>query len=188
MHGVKIFAVYLKVTLTEKPAWFGEFLSIYFEPVDLHITLIQPRCIEDEAAMKVKSAVKEIWRETALRKEGAGVSFDRLNVERMSDGEYVFMLQCEQNDSLGRLQRELRAALNAYDAYVDPVTIEYEENFVPHITIADHLDKREKEEAERYFLSSYRCEAVIEALVVPIVKDQSVEERSNPAHQSVFKW
>ena len=126
---MKIFAIYLKVRFTKKPEWFDEFLRAYFEPIDLHITLIQTRFIEDECIADVELIVERVKKQTALLEENKRVFFNQLVTEQLSSGDYIFMLQCAQNDFLVHLQKELRAELSMYSSYVSPVTIGYEEQF-----------------------------------------------------------
>ncbi len=185
---MKIFAIYLKVRFTEKPEWFDEFLRTYFEPVDLHITLIQPRVIEDECIADVELIVERVKEQIVLSEENKRLFFRHLVTEQLSDGDYICMLQCAHNDFLVNLQKELRSALSMHNSYLEPVTIGYEEQFVPHVTIADYLDEQRKQEAEKYFATPYRFEAVLEAMVLPIVENQSIESRSDPDQQRVFTW
>lgn len=45
---MKIFAIYPRLNLTQKPTWFDGFRLKYDEPYELHITLIQPRYIDEQ--------------------------------------------------------------------------------------------------------------------------------------------
>jgi len=44
---MKIFALYIKIQLDKNSEWLSEFRKKYDEPGDLHITLIQPRYIDE---------------------------------------------------------------------------------------------------------------------------------------------
>ncbi|MEK9158149.1 MAG: 2'-5' RNA ligase family protein [Patescibacteria group bacterium] len=184
---MKIFALYIKIKLTEKPKWFDGFVEKYFEPVDLHITLIQPRYIKEEQISDLQARVEEVLRVFDIREDDKKISFDKLIIDKGSDSKYIFMLNTREGSFIGNFQKELKSALKDWDLFVDNVTKEYEINFKPHITIAVNLDGHMKEEAGKYFIEDYRFEGVLEELVLPLVKDQSLEERKNIDNQKIFK-
>jgi len=187
MVNMKIFALYVKINLTKKPEWFEEFLNRYFEPVDLHITLIQPRYINEKQIDDLESKVAQVM-EMNIMEGDKKVVFNDLIIDKETDGKYTFMLNCRDSGFLANFQKELRSALKDYCAYVDDTTKEYEANFKPHITIAIDLDNRAKEEAERYFISDYRFEGLLGELVLSVVKDKSLEERNNANNIKIFKF
>lgn len=55
---MKIFALYTNVTLTKKPEWLDAFLEKY-QPRGLHVTLIQPRTIEENDTEVLKQKVSQ---------------------------------------------------------------------------------------------------------------------------------
>lgn len=180
----KIFALYIKVRLTEKPEWFDDFLNKYFEPVDLHITLIQPRYIDKGQVGAVESRVAEVVRNTYISDNDKMVVFNNLVIDEEDSN--VFMLRCEKNNFVLHLQENLCSALSEYDSYVEDVTMVYESDFKPHITVAINLSEHDKEKAARYFIDDYRIVGRLEDLVLPIVKNQSVEERNNVHNKRIF--
>ncbi|OGM98465.1 MAG: hypothetical protein A2915_00685 [Candidatus Yanofskybacteria bacterium RIFCSPLOWO2_01_FULL_41_34] len=182
---MKIFAVYIKVSLTKKPEWFDEFLNKYFEPVDLHITLIQPRYIDENRINDLQFSIIRIIENNRLIDKK--LVFDKVVVDKGSDGKYICMLIAQENDFLVDLQKELKKVLKDYSTYVDDSTKEYEIDFKPHITIAINLDESTKEEAEKYFISDYECQGEMESLVLPIVKNTSIEERKDSNNLRIFK-
>lgn len=184
---MKIFALYIKLDLVKKPDWFNEFLKKYFELVDLHVTLIQPRYIDEKEIDNLQSKITKIVENLSLREVDRNLYFGQLVIDKESDGKYIFMLNAKENNFLINFQKELRESLENYSEYVDASTKEYEINFKPHITIAVNLDVSTKEEAEKYFVSDYMCEGLIETLVLPIVKDTSIEERTNTNNLRIFQ-
>lgn len=184
---MKIFALYIKLSLTKKPEWLGEFLDKYFEPVDLHVTLTQPRYIDEGQVDNLQSNIISLIKSISIKEDDRKVIFDKLTIDKESDGRYVFMLNVRENNFLISFQKELQAALKDYTEYLDDSTKEYEVNFKPHITIAINLDAATKEEAEKYFASDYKFEGLLEALVLPIVKDTSIEERNDTNNLRSFK-
>jgi 2'-5' RNA ligase len=184
---MKIFALYIKIQLIDKPTWFGEFIEKYFEPVTLHVTLIQPRYVDEEQVQALQSLVREAVKKFSTFGYDKKVVFDSLDVEKESDEKFTFMLGTRNNDFINNLQKELRISLEKYDTFVDEAHKEYEINFRPHITIAIDLDEKTKEEALQYFATPYKLEGIIEELVLPVVKDQSIEERTDTKNQNIFK-
>ncbi|MBI2064960.1 MAG: 2'-5' RNA ligase family protein [Candidatus Yanofskybacteria bacterium] len=184
---MKIFALYIKVRLVKKPEWFDEFLEKYFEPVDLHVTLIQPRYIDEKQIDDLQSRVIKTINNISIREIDKKIFFDKLIVDKESDGKYIFMLNAKENNFLIDFQKELRATLEDCNAYLDNSNKEYEIDFKPHITIATDLDNSRKEEAEKYFVSDYKCVGLIEELVMPIVKNTSIEERTDVNNLRIFK-
>ena len=186
---MKIFALYIKIKLTKKPEWFEEFLEKYFEPVDLHITLIQPRYVDEKQTDDLELKVSELIKKANVVGTERKLFFDNLVTDRGSDGKYILMLNSGESHFLNNFQKELRLVLKDYNFYVDNSSKEYEINFNPHITIAIDLDELAKEEAEKYFITDHGFEGVIGVigeLVLVMVKDQSIEERTNPNNKKIF--
>ena len=183
---MKIFALYIKTKLTDKPEWFEEFLNKYFEPVDLHITLIQPRYVDEKQIDDLESRIIEIIKNISISETDKKLFFDKLVIEKESDGKYIFMLNTKENNFLTNFQKELMLTLRDYNLYVDDANRWYEIDFKPHITIEINLDEKKKEKAEKYFTSDYECDGLIGELVMPIVKDVSIEERTDVKNLRVF--
>lgn len=185
---MKIFAVYLKVKLTIKPEWFDEFVKEYNEYSDfIHITLIQPRYFHESEVESLNNKVSEVLKRFTITEEDKKLHFNNLVIDQGSEMRYVFMVNSTENKFVNDLQRELMRALKGYDQYLKEITKEYENNFKPHITVADDLDEGKKKEAAKYFAGEYEIEGVIEALVLPTVKNTSFEERTNPNNLKLFK-
>jgi 2'-5' RNA ligase len=185
---MKIFAVYIKVSLVKKSEWFDEFLHKYFEPVDLHITLIQPRYIDERHISNVESEISETIGKLNMREEDKMTFSDNVKIDKESNGKYTFMLNIVGNLSLVNLQKELRSVLMDYVEYVDDSTREYETNFKPHITIAVNLDSQAKETAEKYFNPDFRFEVSLDELVLSVVTGQSIEERNHGDNKMLMKF
>ena len=184
---MKIFAVYLRVKLNKKPHWFDEFIARYLRvSMILHVTLIQPRYISEQDISDIKLKIADVLNTEKFTGEDKKISFDKLMVDREENGKYVFMLNAKYNSHLISIQKELQLVLNSYKNYCDDVTIEYETNFKPHITVGVDVDPNLKEEAEKYFSTDYTCEGEITELVLPIVKHRSNEEADNINNLTIF--
>ncbi len=184
---MKIFATYLTLHLTRKPEWLDDFLSAYHEPVELHITLTQARYIEEGQIDVLYAAVGRVLNEHLQLPRESRVLFDKLIVDQEPDGTYTYMLTTTRNTFISNLQHDMRAAIAQHVHYVDVATKEYEEHFMPHITIATNIDEAAKPEVEKYVGNGFECEGVIDALVLPVVDNTSVEERTDRTKQRVYK-
>ncbi|MEI6296715.1 MAG: 2'-5' RNA ligase family protein [bacterium] len=185
---MKIFALYFKVKLIQKPEWFDGFRKEYDEPHDLHVTLIQPKYIKEGQVDAMKSKVTEVLNRQKISEDDKKLIFDKLAPRtKGDDGKYIFMVGCTKNDFLYNFQKELQTKLTEFNNYVDKITIGYENNFKPHITIAVNLDDKRKDEAEKYFNSDYTCIGYFDELILAVVKDQSIEERTNLNNKTAFK-
>lgn len=185
---MKIFALYFKVKLTKKPEWFDEFVKKYHEYSDfIHITLIQPRYFNENEVENLNNKISEVLKKFTITEEDKKLYFDNLVIGKGSEMEYVFMVNSRENKFLNDIQKELKEALKDYNQYLKEITKEYENNFKPHITVADDLDEEKKKEAEKYFAGDYEIEGVIEGLILPTVKDASFGERTNPNNLKLFR-
>src|SRR3989344_8198091 len=116
---MKIFALYIKIKLIEKPEWFDGFLNKYFEPVDLHITLIQPRYVDEQQINDLESRITEIIKNISIGEIDKKLFFDKLVIEKEFDGKYIIMLNAKESNFLTNFQKDLRVTLRDYDLYVD---------------------------------------------------------------------
>ncbi len=183
---MKIFAIYLRINLTQKPKWFDKFRKKNEGWFELHITLIQPRYITDEQIKDLKSRVKNTLAELELEEKDKKLIFNKPVFEELPDGKYLFMWLIEKNLWLMQLQKKLRAVLENYDNYCDEITKEYEEDFRPHITVVESIDANQKKEVERSFSSDFMFEGTVKDLVLPVVKNTSKEERENANNLTIF--
>ncbi len=183
---MKIFAVYLRLNLIQKPEWFDEFRSKYDEPLELHVTLIQPRYIAEEKVDDISASLATFLDKEKMSSINKMISFDQLVYEQEHDGTYTLMLIAQMADELHNFQKKLRDTLREFTEYVDKATIEYEKNFRPHITIARNIHSTYLPEVLAHFQSDFLVKGVLTKLVLPIVKDTSVEERKNPSNQQAF--
>lgn len=183
---MKIFAVYLSITLTKKPEWFDEFRDKYQGTKILHVTLIQPRYVQEDEIENIKKKIKEVPDTFTFTVNDKKLIFDTLESGQESNGKYLFMLLAQPNFALAKLQRELIQALETYNNYCDELTKEYEANFRPHITIGVNISPEVQEDAKSYFDTAYVCVGEIQELVLPVVKDRSVEEADNLSNLTRF--
>ena len=181
----KIFAIYFKINLTQKPEWFDEFRDAYQGTKILHVTLVQPRFIEEDQVPNIKSKIQEVLNKYNFTDDIKKIIFNKLESGEGMDWKYVFMLLAEENKTLINFQKDLVVAMRRYSNYCDEPNKEYETNFKPHLTIGVNIEPKDKDKALRYFYSEYTCVGAITELILPVVKDRSVEEADNIKHYSV---
>jgi 2'-5' RNA ligase len=181
---MKIFALYTNLKLKEKPAWFDEFTEKYGAWWEPHITLCQPRHINDDEIDQLKEIANDFFSKLRILGHAIEVSFN--SILPQSDKNAI-MLKAENNATLMKLQRELCAMLSEYTHYVDPLTQSYEENFEPHITIARDLSEEQYREACDYLKDECSCQGIIDEIVLAIVKENTPEEANNPVNQMRYK-
>lgn len=199
---MKIFGLYTNVTLTKKPEWLDNFLGKY-QPRGLHVTLIQPRTIEENDIEVLKQKVSQFISEHS---GPINVAFDEVIYNKEEVGA---ILVCARNaDTLMRLQKDLRLTLSEYNNYAELVGENYEKNFWPHITIGDKIPQQQYEEAldllkddscheevidgaisrltRQPLKSDSRCEGTISEVVLAIVNDMTTEEANNPLNKTMY--
>jgi 2'-5' RNA ligase len=181
---MKIFALYLRVTLTNKPTWFNSLREKYSSNSILHITLIQPRYIENNKIDKLKNIVGTVLNNNRINDEDRELIFTDSVIEE-DNGKYLLM-SFVKNESIFRLQNNLLNELGEFKNYCDDITKEYEIDFRPHITVADLIDKSHTDEVSNLISKDHNLQGEIEDLVLAIVKEQSVEESENPDNWNVF--
>lgn len=200
---MKIFGLYTNVTLTKKPEWLDAFLEKY-QSRGLHVTLIQPRTIEENDTGVLKQKISQFISEHS---GSISLVFDELIYNKEEAGA---ILVCAKNaDTLMKLQKDLRLALSEYKNYVEPVGENYEKNFWPHITIGDKVPQQQYEEAldllkddscheevidgaisrltKSPLKSDCRCEGTISEVVLAIVSDMTTEEANNSNNKTIYQ-
>ena len=183
---MKIFAFYLRLNLIQSPIWLEDFRLKYDEPVDLHLTLIQPRYVDEQSVYVLKSKVAQFLSEHKFVSEDKTVEFNKLVCEQELDDTYTIMLLAQTTDKILNLQTGLKEILREYGEYVDQDTIEYEQNFRPHFTIGRDINSSLLQEVESYFETEFLVQGTLTDLVLAVVKNTSVKERKNPDNLTII--
>lgn len=180
---MKIFALYLSLDLTTKPAWFDSFREKNSTKFSLHVTLVQPRYIEESQIEGVKSIVEKVLKDFTFTAEDKKVVFEQTEIEKEADGNYLFLWLIKNNPSILSLQKKLVEALKDFNNYCDPTTIEYELDFKPHMTVADQIVNNT--EVHELLSQNAVCEGTIHDLILPIVDKRGDEDPENLVHYSI---
>lgn len=133
---MKIFAIYTDINLLDKPSWFDEFRRKYDKSWKLHLTLIQPRYIDESDIEALKQKVGDFLISAELA--GIPLFFNDPIVSKDDDGIDIFLYPAPVT-ALITLQKQLRNVLVEYNNFVNLQSKEYEIDFKPHITIGRSL-------------------------------------------------
>ena len=182
---MKIFAIYLRLVLTSKPDWFDDIRNKYSSTSILHITLIQPRYVKENEIQDLKDRVSSVLSKGEFNDKKLIFTNTELWWDE-KDSEYLLMSFIKENKSVLNLQGNLMEALKDFNNYCDESMKEYELNFKPHLTIANRISLDAKEEIAKLISENFVLDGSITDLVLPIVKDRSVEESEDPNNWIVF--
>lgn len=182
---MKIFAIYSNVNLTNKPDWLDEFREKYDKPYEFHITLKQPCYIDENQISELKDKIKNFFDNINMSKNKLEIIFDELLLDKDRE-EMTIMLKANDQSELIKIQKDLNNHLGEYKQYLKPKYQNYEENFIPHITIARNLTEPQELEAMKYLQKGFVCKGEINSVVLSIVNNNTLEEAKNPKNQNIY--
>ena len=181
---MKIFAIYSNIYLTNKPDWLDEFRKKYDKPYEFHITLKQPCYVEEDKIPELKEIVLNFINSSTISSKTIEIIFNEVVFDKDEEGTTI-MIKAN-NESLTQIQKNLCASLLDYTDYVKPKYKNYEENFVPHITIARNLSEAQEGEAIKYLQNGFLWGGEINSFVLSVVSENTPEEAKNPANQNLY--
>ena len=183
---MKIFVVYAKIELIQKPNWLDAFRAKYDEPFEYHITLKQPCVVENDQVPDIKNKLDDLFLNLKIPNQVIYLVFDSLGIDDTVDGDICIMINATDSSEIHSLQRKILLALSGFNQYLKPKTKEYEENFQPHITIASNLDKQSYSLASKELKRDYICQGIVKEIVLAVVDNANATEASNPKNQTVY--
>ena len=182
---MKIFALYLRLDLKDKPEWFDDLRNKYSSTSILHITLIQPRYVNEGGIQILKDKISEVLNKEKV--EDKKLVFNKTKLEwDEDDKEHLLMSFIQENQSVLNLQKSLMEALKNFDKYCNESTKEYEANFRPHLTIANQINSSSKDEILKLISENPTLEGDITDLVLAVVNEQTIQESENPNNWITF--
>lgn len=182
---MKIFVVYAKVELTQKPSWLDAFRIKYDKPYEYHITLKQPCVIEEDQVNDIKNKLNNLFSNLKIPNQAISLTFDSLNIpEHTSD--ICIMIKATNTDQIDKLQHDVVSTLFEYNQYLKTEYKQYEENFEPHITIARNLDETSYSLAAKELEQDYICQGFVNEIVLAVVENPIASEVNDPKNQTVF--
>ena len=182
---MKIFAIYLNVELVKKPEWLDEFRKKYDKPYEIHITLKQPCYIEEDRISELREKVLNYFNSINISKHKIEITFDEILRNKDKEG-VTIMIKASNPDDLIKIQKELCYYLNEYTNYVKFKYQDYENNFVPHITIARNLSEIQEIDAQKYLQNDFVCCGEISSVTLSIVNNNTPEESKKSTNQTVY--
>ena len=183
---MKIFAVYSKIELMEKPDWFDTFYAKYNKSIVYHVTLKQSCFLEEEKIQEVKERLSVFFASMPVPEHEIILTFSDLVLDDSSSQEKTIMINAEPHPRVHELQRGILLALDRYKEYVYPESQLWEENFKPHITIASDISAACYEEALKELKPPYTCKGRIQDVSLIVVDRIAPEEADRSENQVVY--
>lgn len=183
---MKIFALYSKVELTEKPDWFDAFYAKYNQSIAYHVTLKQPCYLEGARVEEVKQRLLKFFVSKPVPEHEITLTFNELALDDSASEAKTIMLNAEHDPRIHKLQQGILSVLDDYRQHVYPESRSWEENFKPHITIASDISSARYEEALKELRRSYICKGLIRDVALIIVERMVPEEADRSENQQVY--
>ncbi|MEI6266958.1 MAG: 2'-5' RNA ligase family protein [bacterium] len=175
------FAIYSRLTITEKPEWLDTFMSKYIKPFEIHVTLKQPCYIDKSQEPEVLNILKGIL-ESEINKKVIPLSFGAYKLDfhpTTESDQSTIMVLAEEDQHLMSLQQEIIEKLSDYNNYCKPENEKFEINFEPHITIGDELHYEEYQQAISELPEKVTIKGTMDEIVLILVDTESGEEIKN---------
>ncbi|OGD67551.1 hypothetical protein A3F08_00790 [Candidatus Berkelbacteria bacterium RIFCSPHIGHO2_12_FULL_36_9] len=181
---MKIFAVYGRLKLINKPKWLDEIInSVNFE-YELHVTFKQPVFIKKNQADEVKNVADNFFNKIKFPSHKIKVVFDRIYPD--SNYECV-MIEVKDNPILMDFQKRIIKAFKKYSDYCKPETEKYEKSFHPHLSISLDLDKETYQKEIKKIPANFRVTGEIREIILVIVKEETPKEANDSKNLTIFK-
>lgn len=177
-----IFYVSFDFELTKKPKWLDDFRKKYDYPYPFHITLKLNTYTKKKDLQKIQETVTKI----ASKYKPLDITFNKITIDKTKTG-YVIMINAQKNQQLLSLQSEIKSKLTKFGRNLKKYHKDFEDNFVPHITIARRLNKNELEVAKAELGKNIECKARLDRVFLVIMKASNFEESSDPKNKTVIK-
>lgn len=179
---MKIFAIYLKPLLTQKPSWFDAFYQKHGGGFELHVTLKQSCFIEEDELPDMYKKLTEVMQEIQISSHSIPIIFDQLVLPDTLEG--CVMINAQENKILDNLQKKIVTSLKNYTCYTAPELEQYEKNFIPHITIAQEI-KGLSYDFEK-LKKDCVCKGEIRDITLIHVKEQTLQEAQDLKNKTLF--
>ncbi|MBP6945321.1 2'-5' RNA ligase family protein [Patescibacteria group bacterium] len=185
---MKLFAVYSKVHLTQKPTWLDEFYKKYNPSSSgYHVTLKQPCYLKEEDIPNVKNQLAGLFNSAPIPSHEIILNFNDLAID-IGIGEFKsIMIHAEHQPSIHKLQKHILETLSTYKDYVDAESEAWEKNFKPHLTLASDINRTQYELALKELRNDYACKGVIQDVSLIIVEKMIPAEADNIKNQTIYR-
>jgi 2'-5' RNA ligase len=185
---MKTFAIFANIKLSKKPDWLDDFRVRLNQKFEYHVTLIQPRIINEDEVSLLKQKLGDFFDKLPVPEHMVQLTFNSLYIDEQAEGGACIMINASNNSEINSLQKTLLMALGDYTQFVTEVSKSYEQNFHPHLTIAQNLSLEQNIE-EVYQLDTFDCsvEGKIVEIVLTVVDHATSVEADDPKNQTTYK-
>lgn len=183
---MKMFAIYARVVLDEDVGS-NVFRQKYHDLYNSHITLVQPRFISEEDIPDLKRVVSSFFESVHNPNHRIDLMFNTLIPDQTKSETYCLMIGVVENKTLVDLQKSLVSLLSDYSNYYNQEIKRYEEQFRPHITIEQDLNREAYTKVLDERDNQYNGKGSISEIVLFIVNEDTAEESKKLENVTVFK-
>ena len=178
-----IFAVQTNIELSKKPEWLDAFRSKYGDlRYDYHVTLKQPWVISEKQIPEIREKLSSFFGQASVHPMHLTFNTIVLASTKVDQADGCIMIKSEDNEQINKLQENIVGVLSIYKEYVEPESKEYEEQFMPHITIAWNLDAEKFKLAEKELKQDYFCEGEVTKVILSIIRNFDHKDKSKGVH------
>lgn len=185
---MKLFAVYSKVHLTQKPTWLDAFYKKYNpSSTGHHVTLKQPCHLKEEDIPSAKTQLTDLFNSILVPSHEIILNFNNLILDE-GGGEFkTIMINAEYQSSIHTLQKDILDALSSYKEYTHAESEAWEKNFKPHLTLASDINRTQYEQALKELKNDYTCKGIIRDISLIIVEKMIPTEADNIKNQTIYR-
>jgi 2'-5' RNA ligase len=185
---MKLFAIYSKVTLIEKPPWLDVFYKKYNPSSNgYHVTLKQPCYLKEEDISTVKTQLVALFNSVPVPDHEIILNFNDLVLDKGEGELKTIMIHTEHQPSIHKLQKDILEALSSYREYVHAESEAWEKNFKPHITLASDINRTQYEQALKELGSDYACKGILKDISLIIVENMIPAEADKIENQTIYR-
>lgn len=169
---MSIIAVITDLEILNTPPWYDAFTKKYLSRPKPHITLLQPRVVNEELGLELLENISSIAR-SLVNKFPMSARLE--GITAFEDGTGCMIgLHCPQ---IREIQKSFMDCIPKSIPYLFPQGLEREIDFWPHLTLADMIPEGKLEEViAEYGLHELRLDVKIHTLICALPPDFSLEE------------
>lgn len=185
-HFMKIYSIAATINLENKPRWLDDFRKKYDKPYDFHLTFQNSCTIESSKVTALKQNLKQFFLSHPL-KEKPTLVFDRVYSDPEDpEGATIMLKPSKSPTKIMEFQKRLLSAMEKYQNYLEPQNKIYDQNFVPHMTIARDLSLEKYQVALAELPRKIQCTGNISSVTLYLVDTPNLTEVNNPNNQTTF--
>ena len=180
---MEYFNVTADFLLVGKPTWLDGFRKRYDQSYPLHITLKNLTEIDKNDIPELKKKLQNIIQKYSQ----INLKFEKLFTSDKSSKGVCIMILTNQDKSLMNMQRDISRGLSRFGKHVLKEYKDFEENFLPHTTIARGLSEEEFRQAKKEIQKKVSCKGKLSEITLTIVKEINFENLNKRENKTYFK-